>query len=79
MNQFRFILFGAFIALILGAVPAAAQLTLQAGGGIGLAMPTGDYGGSTIEYYKGTKYGLANGLNVHARVRVGALGIRVAG
>jgi opacity protein-like surface antigen len=79
MNQCRFILFGAFIALLLDAVPAAAQLTLQAGGGVGLAMPMGDYGGSTMEYYKGTKYGLANGVNVHARARVGALGIRVVG
>lgn len=30
----------------------------------GLTVPAGDYGGTTIEYYNGTKYGLSSGANV---------------
>lgn len=64
---------------VLSAIPATAQITLQGGVGVGLAMPSGDYGGSTIEYYQGTKYGLSSGINVHAKARVGALGMRLMG
>lgn len=71
--------FVAFLALLtLCSFPAQAQLTLQGGVGIGMAMPAGDYGGSTIDFYQGTKYGLSSGLNLHGKVRVGALGARVA-
>lgn len=64
---------------VLRAIPATAQLTVQGGVGVGLALPSGDYGGSTIEYYRGTKYGLSSGINAHAKARVGALGMRLMG
>jgi hypothetical protein len=67
----------AIITLAVGAVQA--QVTLQVGGGAGLALPASDYAGTTIEYYNGTKYGLASGLNVHAKARVGVLGFRLTG
>lgn len=67
------------VLVVLSAIPAIAQITLQGGVGVGLAMPSGDYGGSTIEYYRGTAYGLANGINAHAKARVGALGVRLMG
>lgn len=50
---------------------ASSQVTFQAGGGLGIIVPGGDYGGSTIEYYRGTKYGLSSGINVHGKVRAG--------
>lgn len=55
------------------------QITLQAGGGIGLVMPAGDFGGTTQEFYNGTAYGLKSGLNLHAKVRAGVLGFKLVG
>ncbi len=75
-TRFFFIL---SIVVILNSLSALAQLTLQGGVGVGLAVPSGDYGGSTIDYYRGTQYGLSTGINAHARARVGALGIRLMG
>ncbi len=67
------------MALIVFTIPAAAQATLQAGGGIGVVLPQADYGGSTIDYYNGTKYGLGSGFNLHAKGRLGLVGFRLAG
>jgi opacity protein-like surface antigen len=67
------------IALTAFTIPTAAQVTLQAGGGIGLVFPQADYGGSTIDYYNGTKYGLGSGFNVHAKGRIVVVGFRLAG
>jgi len=39
------------------------QVTLQVGGGLGYISPTGDYGGSTMDFYNGTKYGMSSGFN----------------
>lgn len=55
------------------------QLSFQVGGGVGYAIPSGDFSGSTIDYYAGTNYGLAGGLNLHAKVRVGILGLNLTG
>jgi hypothetical protein len=49
----------------------------QVGAGLSYEMPTGDYGGTTIDYYNGTKYGLSGGLNFHAKARVGAAGFQL--
>jgi len=58
---------------------ATAQITLQVGGGMGIASPSGDYGGTTIDFYNGTKYGLGTGTNFHAKARVGLLAFNVFG
>jgi opacity protein-like surface antigen len=67
------------LAVFLIAGVARAQITLQLGGGAGIALPASDYGGSTIDYYNGVKYGLSNGFNVHGKARVGVLGFQLTG
>jgi opacity protein-like surface antigen len=55
------------------------QVTLQLGGGLGYISPTGDYSGSTVDFYNGTKYGMSSGFNYHAKARVGLLGFNLFG
>ena len=55
------------------------QVTLQAGGGLGYISPAGDYSGSTIDFYQGSKYGMSSGFNIHAKARVGLLGLNLFG
>jgi hypothetical protein len=55
------------------------QISLQIGGGLGYISPTGDYGGSTIDFYNGTNYGMSSGFNYHAKARVGLLGFNLFG
>jgi hypothetical protein len=52
--------------------------TVQIGGGLGLAVPEGDYGGTTRDYYNGTAYGLANGLDVYLKGRFGFAPVLIA-
>jgi hypothetical protein len=72
-------IFSILAVLTLMAANTQAQVTLQVGGGAGVAIPVSDYAGTTIDYYNGTKYGLASGLNVHAKARVGVLDFRLTG
>jgi opacity protein-like surface antigen len=53
-------------------------MKLQAGAGIGYEIPSGDYGGTTVDYYGGSKYGLSGGVNFHAKGRIGAAGVKLA-
>jgi hypothetical protein len=55
------------------------QITVQVGAGGGIAIPMSDYGGSTVDFYNGTKYGMPTGFTLHAKARLGLLGFRVAG
>ena len=55
------------------------QITLQIGGGLGYVSPVGDYGGSTVDFYNGTNYGMSSGFNYHAKARVGLLGFNLFG
>jgi len=48
-----------------------AQANIKLGGGIGLMSPVSDFGGSTIDYYNGSRYGLSSGLNIHGKVKIG--------
>lgn len=69
-----------FIALLLLTSPQLySQVTLQVGGGLGYISPAGDYSGSTIDFYNGTKYGMSRGFNYHAKARVGLLGLNLFG
>lgn len=69
-----------FAALLLLISPQLySQVTLQIGGGLGYIAPAGDYSGSTIDFYNGTKYGMSNGFNYHAKARVGLLGLNLFG
>lgn len=55
------------------------QVSFQVGGGLGYILPVGDYGGSTVDFYNGTKYGMSSGFNYHAKARVGLLGLNLFG
>lgn len=55
------------------------QVSIQIGGGLGYISPVGDYGGSTVDFYNGTKYGMSSGFNYHAKARVGLLGLNLFG
>lgn len=55
------------------------QISLQIGGGLGYISPVGDYAGSTVDFYNGTKYGMSSGFNYHAKARVGLLGFNLFG
>jgi len=55
------------------------QVTLQVGGGLGMTAPSGNYAGSTIDFFNGTHYGLESGFNMHAKARVGLLGLNLVG
>ncbi len=48
---------------------SSAQVSFSAGPSIGITIPSGDYSGSTLDYYAGTKYGLSSGVNFGAVVR----------
>jgi opacity protein-like surface antigen len=71
--------FFVLVSLLLVAGVAQTQLTLQVGGGAGIAIPVSDYAGSTIDYYNGVKYGLSTGFNLHGKARVGVLGFQLTG
>lgn len=58
---------------------ANSQTSIKVGGGFGLAVPAGDLGGSTVDYYHGKAYGLSTGYNLHGKVRVGLSGINIVG
>jgi hypothetical protein len=67
------------VILFLASTQIYSQVTLQLGGGLGYISPTGDYGGSTMDFYNGTKYGMSSGFNYHAKARVGLLGFNLFG
>jgi len=67
------------VILFLASIQIYSQVTLQLGGGLGYISPTGDYGGSTMDFYNGTKYGMSSGFNYHAKARVGLLGFNLFG
>jgi len=76
LNKTKYLLF-AFILLF--SFQSNAQITLQVGGGLGYSVPTGDYGGTTVDYYNGTKYGMDPGVNFHAKARIGILFLNAFG
>ncbi len=83
MNRLK-VLGISLLIIILLTVSSYAQIpvkpvSIQLGGGFGLVSPMGDYGGSTIDYYAGTKYGLSTGFNLHGKVRLGLLGFNLFG
>lgn len=54
-------------------------LNLQFGIGIGKVTAAGDFGGSTIDYYSGAKYGLSGGVNLQGKARIGIFGFNLVG
>lgn len=82
MNKIRVFISGIILSLIM-LIPAYGQfsspVSVQIGGGIGYVLPAGDLGGSTVDYYSGSKYGLSNGLNLQGKVRFAIAGLNLAG
>ncbi len=78
IRSFRF--FVALVALIAVAItPSQSQGSIKLGGGIGLTIPVSDFGGSTLVYYNGSRYGLGSGLNIHGKAKIGLSGLSLAG
>lgn len=73
MKKLRFIIATFSLLLLALNIKTNAQITLQVGAGLGYATPTGDYGGSTTDFYSGKKYGMESGFNYFAKVRAGLL------
>jgi len=67
-----------FVSVLLPCSAFSQGIKFQAGAGVGYAVPTGDYAGTTVDYYGGTKYGLSGGVNFHAKGRIGAAGFQLA-
>jgi opacity protein-like surface antigen len=67
------------VIVLLIAAPIYSQITIQLGGGLGATSPTGNYAGTTMDFYNGTQYGLGTGFNLHAKARVGLLGFNLLG
>jgi opacity protein-like surface antigen len=70
-----------FAILLLSFCSARSQVGFSIGPSAGLTVPTGDYSGTTIEYYEGVKYGLSSGVNVGAlaKIKFPIARIRLAG
>ncbi|MGH2575114.1 MAG: outer membrane beta-barrel protein [Ignavibacteria bacterium] len=70
------------LLLVLMSGSAVSQVKFALGPTLGLTLPTGDYSGTTLDYYVGTKYGQSTGLNLGLVVKAGLgpiINIRVAG
>jgi opacity protein-like surface antigen len=67
------------VIILLLTAPIYSQITIQLGGGLGATSPTGNYAGTTMDFYNGTHYGLGTGFNIHAKARVGLLGFNLFG
>ena len=73
-------------ALIMGLIftfPTYSQIpkpiSVQLGGGVGYVLPGSDYGGTTMDFYSGTKYGLSSGLNIQGKARFALIGVNLVG
>ena len=53
------------------------QVSFSAGPTIGVTIPSGDYSGTTIDYYNGVKYGLGTGINFGVVFKAKSLGIDI--
>ena len=79
MKKSHLSLLTALLFIVVFSFQSNAQITLQVGAGAGYSVPMGDYGGSTTDFYAGTKYGLESGFNLHAKARVGLIFINAFG
>lgn len=77
MNSVDRIALSVLCAMTLLSTPAWPQIDLAAGGGVGFVVASGDYSGTTADYYNGTKYGFTNGYALFGKGRAGILGLTV--
>lgn len=57
--------------LLLNVNNSFSQLKIILGPAIGYTIPSSDYGGTTTDFYNGTKYGLSPGINFGAMGKLG--------
>ncbi len=74
----KLILFSIIIALVSGN-NTSSQIKFSIGPTIGYTGPMGDFGGTTIDYYNGTKYGLNGGVNFGAQAKLKLLILNIKG
>lgn len=63
-----------FLALTVYQVISFSQITAQVGGGLSYNLPQGDAGGTTEDFYNGSKYGLSNSISFFVKGRAGLFG-----
>ncbi len=66
-------------ALVFFASTPVVSQTLKVGGGLGIASPASDLSGSTLEFYEGSRYGVASTLNFQGKAKVGLPGFGLTG
>jgi hypothetical protein len=67
----------ALLAFIM--TPSRSQVNLLFGVGIGAILPTSDLGGSTSDFYNGSRYGFNSGPNIQGKAKIGLTGWNLAG
>lgn len=65
MNKAKYISI-AILTLFLFQNISNSQVKFSLGPSAGITIPSGDYGGTTLNYYSGTSFGLSSGFNVGA-------------
>ena len=82
MNRCKRIMYISIVGFIF-TIPVYSQIprpvSIELGGGIGYVLPGGDYGGTTMDFYSGSKYGLSSGLNIQGKARFALVGINLVG
>ncbi len=66
----RTVFFAILLAAIINTNTSFSQLRLLIGPVIGYTSPSGDYGGSTTDFYSGIKYGLGASVNYGAEAKL---------
>ena len=79
MKKIMQLFFATFILILFFSIQTNAQISIQVGGGLGYSLPTGDYNGTSNDFYNGTKYGMKSGFNLHAKARLTLLFISAFG
>jgi opacity protein-like surface antigen len=67
------------VTILFFTAAAFPQISIKLGAGGGVVTPAGDYGGSTVDFYNGTKYGLSTGYNLHVKAKVALLSFAFKG
>jgi hypothetical protein len=52
---------------------------IRIGGGLGMLVPTADFGGTTIDHYNGQRYGFSTGVALAGKIRGGSGAFRLVG
>lgn len=73
---FSVLLLSLFIMLSIQLKP---QVNVQLGAGLGIMSPGADLSGTTLQYYDGSNYGLASGLNFNGKAKLGFAAFNLTG